>query len=99
LLAPIEIIHADVTMVDLPEGDLLMHLYHPFETPVTEAVLRRLEASNNFSRRRVTIAYLAYTEAVPRVRAVFERLAWLHEVRYEQSVRGQYNWLLFSSRT
>jgi predicted RNA methylase len=97
LLAPIEIIQADVTAVDLPDGDLLVHLYHPFETSITDAVLRRLEACREGSLRRVTIAYLAYTEAVPRVRAVLERFSWLHEVRYEQSVRGHYNWLLYSS--
>ena len=97
LRAPIEIIQADVTTVDLPDGDLLVHLYHPFETPITEAVLRRLEASVDGTPRRVTIAYLAYTEAVPRVRAVLDRLSWLRPVRYEQSVRGQYNWLLYST--
>jgi SAM-dependent methyltransferase len=97
LLAPIEIDNADVTKVDLPAGDLLLHLYHPFETPVTEAVLHRLEASRDGSPRGVTVAYLAYTEAVPRVRALLERFDWLHEVRYEQSVRGHYNWLLYST--
>ena len=32
LLAPIEIVRADVTEIDLPDGDLLVHLYHPLET-------------------------------------------------------------------
>jgi phosphohistidine swiveling domain-containing protein/SAM-dependent methyltransferase len=95
LLAPIEIVHADVTTADLPDGDLLVHLYHPFETSVTESFLRRLEPSA--PSRRITVAYLAYTEAVPRVRAVFERFGWLREARYEQSVRGHYNWLLYST--
>jgi hypothetical protein len=45
----------------------------------------------------VMIAYLAYTEAVPRVRAVLDGLSWLRLVRYEQSVRGQYNWLVYST--
>jgi SAM-dependent methyltransferase len=97
LRAPVEIVQADVTTVDLPEGDLLLHLYHPFETSVTEAVLRRLRASVDRSPRRVMIAYLAYTEAVPRVRAVLDELSWLRLVRYEQSVRGQYNWLVYST--
>ena len=97
LLAPIEILHADVTTVELPDGDILVHLYHPFEIPVTEAVLRRLETSDDCASRSVTIAYLAYTEAVARVRALLERFAWLHQVRYEQSVRGHYNWLIYSN--
>ena len=45
LLAPIDVVEADVTRIDLPDGDLLVHLYHPFETPVTEIVLDRLESS------------------------------------------------------
>ena len=97
LLAPIEIVEADVTAVDMPDGDLLVHLYHPFETHVTEAVLRRLEPSEEGSPRLVMVAYLAYTEAVPRVRGLLERFSGLHEVKYEQSVRGRYNWLLYSS--
>ena len=97
LLAPIDVVNADVTTVELPEGDILVHLYHPFETPVTEAVLRRLEASQDRSARRITIAYLAYTEAVGRVRRLLGEFTWLQEVRYEQSVRGQYNWLLYTN--
>jgi SAM-dependent methyltransferase len=98
LLAPIEIVRADATPLDLPDGDLLIHLYHPFETPVTDLVMERLEASLQRSPRHVTIAYLAYTEAIPRVREVFARFPWLREVRYEQSLRGHYNWLLMASR-
>ena len=97
LLAPIDVVEADVTRIDLPDGDLLVHLYHPFETPVTEIVLDRLESSRRASPRRVTIAYLGYTEAMPRVRTLFARFPWLHEERYEQSVRGHYNWLLLST--
>jgi SAM-dependent methyltransferase len=97
LLAPVEIVEGDATKIDLPDGDLLLHLYHPFETIVTELVLQRLQASLERSPRRVTIAYLLYTEAVPRVRDTFAEFPWLHEVRYEQSVRGHYNWLLLST--
>lgn len=97
LRAPIEIVESDVTEVDLPDGDLLVHLYHPFEPPITDIVVDRLTAARHDSLRRVTIAYLAFTEAIPRVREVFARSSWLHEDRYEQSVRGDYNWLLLSS--
>ena len=97
LLAPVEIVEGDATQIDLPDGNLLVHLYHPFETIVTEIVLQRLQASLERSPRDVTIAYLLYTEAVPRVRAMVADFPWLHEVRYEQSVRGHYNWLLLST--
>ena len=86
LLAPVDILEADVTTVDLPEDDLLLHLYHPFETSITERVLQRLETSRALVPRRVTIAYLAYTEAIPGSRELLDRFEWLHPVRYEQSV-------------
>ena len=93
----VTVVEADATQLDLPAGNLLVYMYHPFETIVTEVVLRRLQSAVERSPRQVTIAYLMYTEAVPRVRRTFAEFPWLHEVRYEQSVRGHYNWLLLST--
>jgi predicted RNA methylase len=89
----IEVITADVTTVDLPSTDLLIHAYHPFGTDILARVLERLELSLAAQPRRVTIAYLAYTHAVAEVAATFGRFDWLHITRYEQSVRGHYNWM------
>jgi len=97
LRAPIEVVEADVTTVELPLSDLLIHLYHPFDPSVTATVLRRLEASLARLPRRVTIAYLAYTGAVQPVAEVLADVDWLHLRRYEQSVRGHYNWLIYSN--
>lgn len=97
LAAPIDVIKADVTTIDLPATDLLMHLYHPFAPEVTAAVLRRLEASLAEAPRRVTVAYLLYTHAVEPVVEMLETFSWLHRRRYEQSVRGHYNWLIYSN--
>jgi predicted RNA methylase len=91
--AGIDVVTADVTTVDLPTTDLLIHAYHPFGTDILAAVLTRLEASLAVTPRRLTIAYLVYTHAVPDVVAAFERFDWLRITRYEQSVRGHYNWL------
>jgi SAM-dependent methyltransferase len=95
--APIEIVEADVTTVDLPTCDLLIHLYHPFDPAVTAAVLRRLEQSLVESPRRVTVAYLAYTAAVAPVTEMLSSFGWLTLSRYEQSLRGHYNWLIYSN--
>ncbi|MET0143279.1 MAG: class I SAM-dependent methyltransferase [Ilumatobacteraceae bacterium] len=97
LAAPIDVVEGDVTTADLPDGDLLIHLYHPFETAITDIVLRRLGEALQRSPRHVTIAYLSYTEAVGRVSTLLDGFDWLHLVRYEQSVRGHYNWLLYSN--
>ena len=93
----VEVINADVMTVDLPETDLLVHLYHPFETTIFAEVLRRLEDSLADKPRRVTIAYLAYAGAVESVVETLARFPWLHLVRYEQSIRGHYDWLIWTN--
>jgi SAM-dependent methyltransferase len=97
LRSPIDVLEADVTTVDLPETDLLIHLYHPFDPAVSAAVLRRLEASLAATPRRVTIAYLLYSGAVGPVAEMFSGFPWLHRTRYEQSIRGTYDWLFYTS--
>jgi predicted RNA methylase len=89
----IDVLRADATTVDLPETDLLIHAYHPFGSDILTAVLARLEASLAITPRRVTIAYLAYTHAVEEVAATLGNFDWLRIVRYEQSLRGHYNWI------
>ena len=89
-------INADVTTVDLPTTDLLVHLYHPFETTIFAEVLQRLEDSLA-TPRRVTIAYLAYSSAVAPVVETLERFPWLHLVRYEQSIHGHYDWMFWTN--
>jgi predicted RNA methylase len=91
--AGIDVVTADVTTVDLPATDLLVHAYHPFGADILAAVLARLDTSLAATPRRVTIAYLAYTGAVAEVAATVARFDRLRITRYEQSVRGHYNWL------
>ncbi len=95
--AEVDVVTTDVTAYEFPDGDLLIHLYHPFEPEVTETVLHRLQIALDSAPRRVTIAYLAYTAAVEPVRAVFARFPSWHEIRYEQSVRGHYDWLFYTN--
>ena len=93
----VEVRNADATTVDFPETNLIVHLYHPFELPVTRAVLSRLQASVDAKPRKVAVAYLLYTSAVEPVEALFASFPWLQRQRYEQSVLGQYNWLFYSN--
>jgi SAM-dependent methyltransferase len=97
LRCPVDIVQADATTVDLPDTDLVIHLYHPFDTPITAAVLRRLEASLAVTPRRVTVVYLAYTAAVGPVATMFAEFPWLRRTRYEESLRGNYNWLVYTN--
>lgn len=94
----VEIVTADVTTVDLPDGDLLLHFYHPFSTEVTRRVLERLNRARQAGRHpRVVVAYLVYSGAVAEVRDALGAVGWLHETRYEPSLTGEYDWLLYSS--
>ena len=93
----IQVVNADATDFDMPDANLLVHLYHPFEPVITAAVMQRLAASLSGAPRRVVIAYLLYTAAVDPVKEMFAGFPWLHLVRYEQSRRGHYNWLLYTN--
>jgi len=93
----IRVENVDATQFEFPPGDLLIHLYHPFSPDLTLRILERLGTALSEQPRRVMVAYLLYTAALPEVEAVFARLPWLSRTRYEHSVTGQYDWLFYSS--
>ncbi len=95
----IEVQNADATRCDFPETDLLVHMYHPFDPEITVKVFEHLGRSLAAKPRRVVVAYLLYTAAVPAVEAGFARIPWLKRTRYEHSVTGQYDWLFYSNDT
>lgn len=94
---PIEVECTDAAAFVFPAGDLLVHLYHPFEAELLAKVLAQLEASWRATPRRIVVAYLLYAAAVNTVRGVFARHAWLAPRRHEASILGQYDWLFYSS--
>lgn len=93
----VEVVNGDATQLDFPEGNLLIHLYHPFEPAVTDAVLAQLDRSLERAPRKVVIAYLTYASALPAIEAAFARHPRLRRVRYEESVLGHYNWLFYAT--
>jgi SAM-dependent methyltransferase len=93
----VEIQNTDATTFDLPETNILLHLYHPFDPEVTAAVLARLDESVAAKPRRIAVGYLLYSSAVAPVEEVFARFPWLKQTRYEQSVLGHYDWLFYSN--
>jgi hypothetical protein len=46
-------------------------------------------------QRRVVVAYLTYTQSVSSVAEMFAASGWLRLLRYEESIRGRYNWLFY----
>jgi SAM-dependent methyltransferase len=93
----IEVRAADATLLDFPDTDLLIHMYHPFDPELTVRVFERLGESLARRPRKVRVAYLLYTAAVPAVEAAFARIPWLRRTRYEHSVTGQYDWLFYAN--
>jgi SAM-dependent methyltransferase len=87
--------NTDVRKFNMPSGNLLIHMYHPFDPAISAAVFARLAATQNAPQRRVVVAYLTYTHSVSSVAEMFAAFSWLRLVRYEESIRGRYNWLFY----
>lgn len=87
--------NADVRKFVMPPGNLLIHMYHPFDPVISAAVFARLAAIQDEPPRRVVVAYLTYTHSVPAVTEMFATFSWLRLQRYEESIRGRYNWLFY----
>jgi SAM-dependent methyltransferase len=91
----ITIENTDVRKFEMPPGNLLIHMYHPFDPTISAAVFGRLAAMQNAPQRRIVVAYLTYTHSVSSVAEMFAQFDWLRLVRYEESIRGRYNWLFY----
>jgi SAM-dependent methyltransferase len=91
----ISVENTDVREFEMPAGDLLIHMYHPFAAGISAAVFARLAATRDAKARRIVVAYLTYTQSVPSVAEMFAAFPWLRLARYEESIRGRYNWLFY----
>lgn len=84
----------DARSAPLPEGDTLLHLYHPFGAPILRELLRRLEASLIARPRRLRIVYLgAFVEAM----MVFAEFRYLTQVHFETCLEPKYSWAVFDA--
>ncbi|MBC7843684.1 MAG: class I SAM-dependent methyltransferase [Gemmatimonadaceae bacterium] len=95
----IAVSNSDARDFEMPSGDLLIHMYHPFDPAISAAVFARLATSADARPRRVSVAYLTYTHSVPAVAEMFSAIGWLRLVRYEESISGRYNWLFYDGST
>lgn len=91
----ITVANADAREFEMPTGDLLIHMYHPFDPTISAAVFARLAAASHTPGRRIVVAYMTYTHSVPAVTAMFASFPWLRLTRYEESIRGRYNWIFY----
>jgi SAM-dependent methyltransferase len=95
LVPSITVENTDVRKFAMPPGNLLIHMYHPFDPVISAAVFARLAAIPDQPPRRIIVAYLTYTQSVPVVAEMFATFPWLRLRRYEESIRGRYNWLFY----
>ncbi|QDZ06209.1 class I SAM-dependent methyltransferase [Sphingomonas panacisoli] len=51
------LIHGDATEFDLPDGPVLLFLYHPFDRPIMAEVARRVGASWRADSRQLRVVY------------------------------------------
>ncbi len=97
LNAPLEFVCSDARQYPLPEGDLFLHMYHPFGQDilrdVLSAICEQLEGSD--TSRRVLLPYLF---SVAMAKAVFHEFPQFERVRDVFCMNPQYRWTLYQWR-
>jgi SAM-dependent methyltransferase len=76
----------------LPDGNLVLHMYHPFGPDVLRRMLERIRDSAGPGRRRVLIPYLF---SVGVAKAVFREFPEFVKVRDELCLNNLYRWTLY----
>lgn len=59
----IEIVHADATLLPVPDGPLVLYFFNPFARPVMERVVENVAASYRANPRRMVVIYFTPYEA------------------------------------
>jgi len=74
----VELVVADATEYEFPDGPLLIYLYNPFPSPVVEAVIAKLVKRLQTVPQRMAIVYMhpRFVDVIERTGA-FERVAQL----------------------
>lgn len=75
---PVEVMAGDATRMELPDGPLVVYLYHPFAAPVMAKFMARLRESVERSPREV---YLLYVN--PELKKMLEKESFLERIWYE----------------
>ena len=76
----------------LPDGDLVLHMYHPFGPDVLKEIITLIEASARNNPRRILLPYLF---SIGVSKAVFQEFPTFKLVRDELCVNNLYRWTLY----
>lgn|GEM_PF-794225 len=92
--APIQFVCADARRFPLPEGHLLLHMYHPFGQDILREVLTTIseQAQSSTAKRRILIPYLF---SVTMAKAVFHEFPRFVRQRDVFCMNPQYRWTLY----
>ena len=76
----------------MPDGDLVLHLYHPFGPDVLRQMLAKIEQDGGQQPRRILLPYLF---SIGVSKAVLQEFPAFRLVRDELCVNNLYRWTLY----
>ena len=91
LQSEIELWCGDARDYELPDGDLILHMYHPFGPDILKEMLKRIQAAAE-PGRRILIPYLF---SIGVSKAVFQEFPRFQLIRDELCVNNLYRWTLY----
>jgi SAM-dependent methyltransferase len=107
LLSEIELWCGDARKYELPEGDIILHMYHPFGPDILKEMLTLIQAAGRGRERgqeqrqaqparRILVPYLF---SIGVSKAVFREFPAFELVRDELCVNNLYRWTLYELRS
>jgi SAM-dependent methyltransferase len=92
LKAPIDLWRGNALDFPLPEGNLVLHMYHPFGPDVLGQVLTHIRDTAGSSPRRILVPYLF---SIGVAKAVFREFPEFRRIRDELCLNNLYRWTLY----
>jgi SAM-dependent methyltransferase len=97
LTSEIELWCGDARQFELPEGDIVLHMYHPFGPDILKEMLTLIQAAGQAQpKRRILVPYLF---SIGVSKAVFREFPAFELVRDELCVNNLYRWTLYELRS
>ncbi len=97
LKSEIELWCGDARQYQLPDGNLILHMYHPFGPDILRDMLTLIEAAGQSQPgRRILVPYLF---SIGVSKAVFREFPAFELVRDELCVNNLYRWTLYELRS
>jgi len=97
LKSEIQLWYGDARRFELPDGNLILHMYHPFGPDILKEMLNMIQAAGAARPdRRILVPYLF---SIGVSKAVFREFPAFELVRDELCVNNLYRWTLYELRS